>query len=102
MLEPLDGPSKQFKLSSVGTSTPVEVYASVSAFSERKVVTLQADGRFYIYFADEDETPNAATVEANGFIQYKNAKESYEAAGSQALFVLAVSGTVDIRGVERA
>ena len=100
--EALDGPSKQFKLSAVGVVTPVEVFASGSSFSERKVVTLQADGKFYIYFADEGETPNAATVAANGFIQYKDAKESYEAAGSQAVFVLAVTGTVDIRGAERA
>tara|TARA_R110000851_G_scaffold308093_1_gene466877 strand:+ start:392 stop:700 length:309 start_codon:yes stop_codon:yes gene_type:complete len=102
MLQPLDGPSKSFKLSSVGIVTPIEVFASGSSFQERKLITLQADGRFYIYFADEGETPNAATVAANGFIQYKNAKESYEASGSQAVFVLAVTGTVDIRGTERA
>ena len=102
MLQPLDGPSKPFKLSSVGVVTPVEVFASGSSFPERKVITLQSDGKFYIYFADEGETPSAATVAANGFIQYKNAKESYEASGSQAVFVLAVTGTVDIRGAERA
>jgi|TARA_R110000851_G_scaffold293070_3_gene447634 hypothetical protein len=102
MLQPLDGPSKSFKLSSVGVTTPVEVFATGSAFPERKVITLQSDGKFYIYFADEGEVPNAATVSANGFIQYKNAKESYEASGSQAVFVLAVTGTVDIRGTERA
>jgi hypothetical protein len=102
MLQPLDGPSKSFKLSSVGTVTPVEVFATGSAFAERKVITLQSDGKFYIYFADEGEVPDAATVSANGFIQYKDAKESYEASGSQAVFVLAVSGTVDIRGTERA
>jgi len=102
MLQPLDGPSKQFKLSGVGIVTPVEVYASGSAFAERKVITLQSDSKFYIYFADEGEVPNAATVSANGFIQYKNAKESYEATGSQAVFVLSFTGTVDIRGAERA
>lgn len=102
MLQPLDGPSKQFKLAAVGVVTPVEVFASGSAFSERKILTLQSDGKFYVYFADEGETPNAATVAANGFIQYKNAKESYEATGSQAVFVLAVTGTVDVRGAERA
>ncbi len=100
--EALDGPSKSFKLSAVGIVTPVEVYASGSAFPERKVLTLQSDGKFYIYFADEGETPSAATIAANGFTQYKNAKESYEASGSQAVFVLAVTGTVDIRGTERA
>ena len=100
--EPLDGPSKSFKLSTVGIVTPVEVYASGSAFPERKVVTLQSDGKFYIYFADEGETPSAATMIANAMWQGKNARESYEASGSQAVFVLAFTGTVDIRGAERA
>ncbi len=102
MLQPLDGPSKQFKLSSVGTATPIEVKAGVSSFGERKVVTLQGNGKFYIYFADEGEVPNAATVSANGFWQGKNSKESYEASGSQAIYVLAFTGTVDIVGAERA
>jgi len=102
MILPLDGPSKSFKLSAVGTATPVEVKAGGSSFAERKVITLQGDASFYVYFADEAETPNAATVSANGFIQYKNAKESYEATGAQIVFVLAVSGTVDVRGAERA
>ena len=102
MLQPLDGPSKSFKLSAVGIATPVQVKAGASAFEERKVITLQSNGNFYIYFADEAETPNAATVAANGFIQYKNAKESYEASDTQIVFVLAVTGTVDIRGAERA
>ena len=102
MLLPLDGPSKQFVLSSVGTTTPVEVKAGASAFSERKVITLQGDGRFYIYFADEGETPTNTDVSTKGFTQYKDAKESYEAAGSQVVYVLAVTGTVNIRGAERA
>jgi hypothetical protein len=102
MLQPLDGPSKQFILSAVTTTTPVEVKAGASAFPERKVITLQADSKFYIYFADEGETPSAGDITSKGFIQYKNAKESYEAAGSQVVYVLAETGTVDIRGAERA
>ena len=101
MLQPLDGPSKQFSVT-ITDSTPVEVKAGVSVFSERKVITLQSNGKFYVYFADEGEIPNATTVSDNGFIQYKDAKESYEASGSQAVFVLALTGTVDIRGAERA
>lgn len=101
MFEALDGPSKPFVLA-VGTATPIEVKAGASSFPERKVITIQADAKFYIYFADEGETPNAATVIATGMWQAKNAKESYEASGSQAVFVLALSGTVNIRGVERA
>lgn len=102
MYQPLDGPSKQFALSSVGTTTPVEVKAGASVFAERKVVSLQGDGKFYVYFADEGETPLAADVSSKGFTHPKDALRSYEATGSQAMFVLAVTGTVDIRGAERA
>jgi len=102
MFEPLDGPSKSFVLTAVGVSTPVEVKAGASSFTERKIVTLQADGKFFVYFTDDGETPSAATIIAKGFTQFKDAKESYEASGSQIVYVLAVSGTVDIRGAERA
>ena len=102
MLQPLDGPSKQFILATVTTTTPVEVKAGAASFPERKIITLQADSKFYIYFADEGETPTAGDIASKGFIQYKNAKESYEATGSQAVFVLSESGTVNIRGAERA
>lgn len=102
MLRELNGPSKQFKLSAVGTTIPVEVKAGSSALEERIVVTLQGDAKFYVYFADDGEIPSAATIIANGFIQYKNAKESYGATTSQVLFVLSETGTVNIRGAERA
>lgn len=102
MLLPLDGPAKPAVLS-VGTATPVEVKAGGSAFEERKVITLQSlEGKFYVYFADQGETPNAATVASTGVVQVKNAKESYEATGAQAVFVLSTSGTIDIRIFERA
>lgn len=101
MLQPLDGPSKSFTVT-IDTVTPTKVKAGAFSFAERKVITLQGDGKFYVYFADEGETPNAATILSTGFIQYKNAKESYEASGSQEVFILADTGTVDIRGAERA
>lgn len=107
MLQPLDGPSKQFSVTITDT-TPVEVKAGASAFSERKVITLQNPrnatnrGDFYVYFADEGETPSAGDVSSKGFYHYKNSKESYEATGSQAVFIMSVSGSVDIRGAERA
>lgn len=100
MYQPLNGPAKQGTLS-IGTSTPVEVKNGSDPFDERQVITLQGDGKFYIYFADEGEVPNAATVTSNGFTQYKNAKETYEASCNQAVFVLALSGTVDIKLAER-
>lgn len=103
MLSPLDGPSKQGLLSSVGTATPVEVKVGASAFSDRKVITMQSeDGKFYVYFADTGETPSAATVAANGFTQFKDQKESYEAGEKQVVYVLSVSGTINIRIAERA
>ena len=102
MIEPLDGPSKQFILSSVGTTTPVEVKAGTSPFDERKVVTLQADGKFYVFFSDTEEVPTSTDVSTKGFIQYKNSLRSYEAGQFQKIYVLAVSGTINIRGAERA
>ena len=101
MLQPLDGTSKQASLS-VDTVTVLEIKAGASAFTERKVITVQpTDGKVYIYFGDEGVVPNAATVAADGFIQTKS-KESYEATGSQVVYILAVSGTVDVRFAERA
>lgn len=101
MLFPLDGPSKQGTLSSVGTLTPVEVKVGASSFEGRKVVTLQGDAKFYIYFADENVVPSAADVSNNGFLQFKNSKETYEASSQQAIYVLAESGTVNIKIAER-
>ena len=99
--QPLDGPSKMFALS-VGIVTPVEVKAGGSALEERQVITLQGDGKFYIYFADEAETPTAGTVQTKGMWQGKNAKESYEAGPDQTVFLLSFTGTIEVRGAERA
>ena len=102
MLQPLDGPSKQYTLS-ITTATAVEIKDGANpVLEERKVITLQGDGRFYVYFADEDQTPNAATVAADGFLQYRNAKETYEASSTQAVFIVAASGTVDVKVAERS
>ena len=62
---------------------------------------MQGDGKFYIYFADEGETPNAATVSANAFTQSKDSINTYEAGPKQVVFVLAVTGTVNIKLAER-
>lgn len=103
MLFPLDGPSIQGVLSAVDTVTPVEVKVGASPFEERKVVTLQGDDKFYVYFGDEDASaPNAATVTAQGFTVFKNQLTSFEAKYTQPIYVLALSGTVNIRIVERA
>ena len=103
MLQPLDGPSTQGTLSSVGTVTVVEAIVGGSAFPERKVVTLQGVGRFYVYFGDLTVgAPSAATVSSDGFLVFKNAQVTYEATNQQPIYVLAVTGTVDIKIAERA
>lgn len=103
MLQPLDGPSLQDTLT-VNTSTVQEVKVGGSALESRKAVTLQPkNGRIYVYFGDDiASAPNAATVIADGLLHFKNAKDTYEAGPLQPLYILAVSGTVDVVVVERA
>lgn len=108
MLRSLDGPAKSGKLTGVDTITPIEVKVGALPSPDRQVIMLQSTkkdspnyGDFYVYFADEGETPNAATVSANGFFQNKNSKESYEASASQSVWVLADVGTIDVRISER-
>lgn len=102
MFEPLDGPSGQLKVS-VTAVTVVEAKIGVSRYTDRKVVTLQADKDIYVYFGDTGlGVPNAATVSGNGLILYKNSKESYEAGEKQPLYILSVSGTANVTIVERA
>ena len=101
-LFPLDGPASQDTIS-VTTSTVQEAKIGASALSERKVVTLQpVDGKIYVYFGDGASTPSAATVIADGFVQFRNAKNSYECSHRQPVFILAVSGTVNVKVAERA
>lgn len=101
MFLPLDGPSTQAKLTSVGTSTPVEAKAGVSPLTDRQVVTMQPSGNMKVYFGD-GTVPSAATVLANGFDHFKNTKETYEAGEKQKIYVLAASGTIDVIVAERA
>jgi hypothetical protein len=101
MIEALDGPSKPFVVT-INNSTPVEVKSSTEPLEERKVITMQGNGKFYVYFADDGETPSNSDVSTKGFIQYKNSKESYEAASSQTVFILSVTGSVTVRIAERA
>jgi hypothetical protein len=102
MYQPLDGPSAQIKLTAVDTVTPVEVKVGASALSERAVITMQPNGNMKVYFADGTTVPDAATVAANGLDHFKSAKETYEAGEKQKVYVLAVSGTIDVVIVERA
>lgn len=101
MFQPLDGPSAQTKITSVGTVTPVEVKVGASALTDRQVITLQPNGNMKVYFGD-GVVPSAATVLANGLDHFKNAKETYEAGEKQKVYVLAATGTIDVVVVERA
>lgn len=101
MYQPLDGPSKQAVIS-VGTGTVVEAKAGTSVLTDRQVITIQPAGKIYIYFSDDGSTPTISTVSTNGFIHYKNAKETYEVGEKQKVFLLSLSGTVNVIVAERA
>lgn len=101
MYQPLDGPSAQTKLTSVDTSTPVEVKVGTSALSDRQVITMQPNGNMKVYFSD-GSIPSAVTVLNNGLDHFKNSKETYEAGEKQKVYILAASGTIDVVIVERA
>ena len=90
MLQPLDGPSVQDTLAV--TTTEVEAKVGASPFEERKVVTLQADGKLLVTF--ESGQP--------GFTLAKNGIYTFEAAYSQPVYIKAVSGTVNVVIAERA
>lgn len=104
MLQPLDGPSKQYKVTvTTGTVRKIEEIVSGGAMEERQVVTLQPlTGRIRVYFGDGDSTPSAGTVSSDGMIQYNKSKESYEASETQDVFIVADSGSVDVIVIERA
>ena len=102
MLLPLDGPALQTVLA-ISDSVVVEAKVGTSDLSERKAVTIQAlTGKVYVYFGGDAGVPSMATVQANGLILFKNAKETYEASNSQKVYLLAVSGTINVVVVERA
>ena len=103
MLQPLDGPATQGTLSITDASV-VEAKVGASALKNRKVVTVQPiDGKIYVYFGDDTASaPNSTTVGSDGLVVYKNAKESFEAGQQQPIYLLSVSGTVNVKLVERA
>jgi hypothetical protein len=101
MLQPLDGPSKQYTLTV--DNTAVKEIISGSPLEERKVITIQAEGRIRIYFGDGENTPNITTVLDDGLIHFKWGKESYEASTAQAVFIAGETATlVKVYIVERA
>lgn len=101
MFQPLDGPSTQIKITSVGTATPVEVKVGANPLTDRQVITLQPTGKMKVYFSD-GSVPSAATILTNGLDHFKDAKETYEAGEKQKVYILAATGTIDVIVVERA
>jgi hypothetical protein len=99
---PLDGPSTQFAISLTST-TVQEVKSGSSALDERKLITLlPTNGKIYIYFGDGSTTPSANDVQTKGFPHPTNALRSYEASSTQEVYIVADTGTVDVRASERA
>lgn len=101
MFYPVDGPAKQGILS-VGTGAIIEVKVGASPFADRKVVTIQPEGKIYVYFADDGETPSTTDLTTKGFYQFKDAMQSYEAGPGQKIYVLSATGTVNVRISERS
>lgn len=102
MFKPLDGPATQGQ-QNVTASVVFEVKKNAQALAERQVVTLYPiDGQIWVYFGDDQASiPNAATVKAEGFPQYKDSMRSYEAGADQPMYIVADTGTVDVRYSER-
>jgi len=99
----LAGPSVQGKLASVDTTTVVELKVGASVLDDRKVVTLQSDASFFLYFGDDSlSAPSAATVIADGFTIFASQLMTYEIKPTQPIYALAVAGTVNIRVAERS
>jgi hypothetical protein len=70
---------------------------------ERKVVTIQSEGKIRVYFGDGTTVPSVATVLVDGLIHFKWAKESYEASHTQPLYITGETASpVKVYIVERA
>lgn len=87
---PLDGPAVQDVIN-ISTSQ-VEAKVGASAFDDRKVVTLQPQGKIYVSFVSGED----------GFLLFKNGIYTFEATHQQPLYIKALAGTVDVVVAERA
>lgn len=101
MLQALDGPSLQDQ-ANVTDSAVFRVKSGAEEFEARHVVTiLPIDGNIWVYFGDNTTVPTAVNVKAKGFPHYKSSLRTYEAGASQEIYIVADSGTVDVRFAER-
>jgi hypothetical protein len=97
----LDGPTLQDQ-ENVTSTTVFRVKVGTSEFQERDVVTIfPVDGLIWVFFGDNVTVPTAANVKAKGFPQPKGSLRTYEAASSQEIYIVADTGTVDVRYAER-
>jgi hypothetical protein len=101
MFQPLDGPSLQ-DAANVTSTTVFRVKVGASEMPERSIVTiLPINGLIWVFFGDGFNTPSAADVKNKGFPHPKNSLRSYEAGTSQPIFIVADTGTVNVRFAER-
>jgi hypothetical protein len=95
MFMPLDGPSSQ-DLITISDSSQTEIKVGASVLSERKVVTIQPFGGdirvFFVSGLDLD----------HGLLIKNKEKATFEASDSQDLYMISVSGTIDVVVIERA
>lgn len=97
----LDGPSKQGQ-QNVTSAAVFRVKLGTTEFSDREVVTIYPiDGKIWVFFADEGVVPTASDVKSKGFPQPKNSMRTYEATYTQLIYIIADTGTVDVRYAER-
>jgi len=102
MFLPLDGPSKQLKISVSNTSVS-EIKVDSTSLSERKVITFQpTGGNIYIYFGYNDVIPSSSDVSNNGLVFFTNGVYTIEASDSQKVYTLAMATGTFITFVERA
>lgn len=101
MFTPLDGPAIQGSIS-VGTGAVVEAKVGASVLSERKVITIQPSGKIKLLFAQEGVTPSTSDLSTKGFTIFKDAIETFEVGELQKVYMLSVSGTINVMVAERA
>lgn len=101
-LLPLDGPSLQATIY-VTAAAAFQLKVGASPLTERKVITIQStNGKLYVYFAIDAGVPSAATIIADGFLVFKNQLVSLEVSEQQLVYVVSVSGTINVKIAERA
>lgn len=102
MLQALDGPSAQDAIT-VTNSTVVEIKVGAQALDERKVITLQTDGKIRVFFGDGGSAPSVSDVLNKGLKQGKNTIRTYEASALQDMYMISDTGAnVEVIVIERA